>query len=43
MRRRVVVELPEEAPEDEGRGLDLVGVVELALYDTRDVAISFQQ
>ena len=43
LRRKVAVELPEEALEDEERGLDLVGALEMSLYGARDATINFQR
>ena len=42
MRRKVVVELPSEAYDAEDEGEDLVGVLEMSLYGTRDAAANFQ-
>ena len=43
MKRKLAVELPAEAlgPEDEGK--DLVGILEMSLYGTRDAAVNFQR
>ena len=43
MLRKVAVELPEEALEEEEKGQDLVGVLKMSLYGTRDAAANFQR
>ena len=42
MKRKVAVELPAEAYDTEDEGEDMVGVLEMSLYGTRDAAANFQ-
>ena len=43
MHRNVAVELPAEALTKEEMGRDLVGVLDMSLYGTRDAAVNFQK
>ena len=42
MHRRVAVALPKEALAKEEEALDLVGMLDMSLYGTRDAAVNFQ-
>ena len=43
MHRNVAVELPDEALTKEEKDRDLVGILDMSLYGTRDAAINFQK
>ena len=43
MNRKVAVELPKEALTKEEEDMDLVGMLDMSLYGTRDAAINFQR
>ena len=43
MHRKVAVELPTEALTKEEKDRDLVGVLDMSLYGTRDAAVNFQK
>ena len=41
--RKVAVELPKEALTKEEETMDLVGMLDMSLYGTRDAALNFQK
>ena len=41
--RKVAVELPKEALTEEEKAMDLVGMLDMSLYGTRDAALNFQK
>ena len=43
MHRKVAVELPKEALSKEEEASDLVGILDMSLYGTRDAAVNFQK
>ena len=43
MHRKVAVELPPEALTQEEQENDLVGILDMSLYGTRDAAVNFQK
>ena len=41
--RKIAVRLPPEALEEHEQGMGMVGILQMSLYGTRDVAVNFQR